>query len=207
MSREVELSCRCGAVHGVVTGLTANRINRIVCYCADCQAFLHQLQRADLLDAHGGSDIVQMPPAGVRIDRGSEHIRALRLSDKGMFRFYASCCNTPLGNTVGLAMPFIGILQQAFATAADGGADAVFGPSRAAFFGKHAVGTPPEGSTRINPLLILRLAWCLAQWRLRGLGTPSPYFDTATRQPRFPVTTLTTGERDGLRPLCGPRAA
>ena len=38
----------------------------MVCYCDDCQAFLHYLGRADLLDALGGTDIVQMAPAACR---------------------------------------------------------------------------------------------------------------------------------------------
>jgi hypothetical protein len=206
MTREVELSCRCGAVHGVVTGVAPSSVNRIVCYCADCQAYTHQLHRADLLDAHGGSDIVQVAPATIRIDRGRDQISGLRLSDKGLFRFYASCCNTPLGNTVGPVLPFVGVLRQAFVVDALGGADAVLGPPRAGVYGKDALGTPPEGSTKFNLLLIVRLVASMLRWRLRGLGLPNPFFDTATRKPHFPVVVLSLGERDSLRPLCGPRA-
>ena len=62
MSRNT-LSCSCGEVRGLVTGVSPNTVNRVVCYCDDCQAFLHHLGRADLLDAHGGIDIVQVAPA------------------------------------------------------------------------------------------------------------------------------------------------
>lgn len=207
MTREIELSCRCGAVHGVVTDVAPNSINRIVCYCADCQAFIQQLRRSDLLDAHGGSDIVQVAPGRVRIDRGTEHIRGLRLSDKGMFRFYASCCNTPLGNSAGPGIPFLGIARQAFATDAQGGPDAVFGAPRFLVYGKHAIGTPPEGSTKLNPMLFVRVLGAMIGWALRRVHMPNPYFDRATRKPLYTVVTLSNSERESLRPLCGPRAA
>jgi hypothetical protein len=58
-----ELSCRCGTVRGRVAEASPSSVNRIVCYCVDCQAFAHHLRRADVLDAHGGSDIVQVAPA------------------------------------------------------------------------------------------------------------------------------------------------
>lgn len=206
MTRDVELSCRCGTVHGVVADVAANTVNRIVCYCADCQAFLHQLHRSDLLDAHGGSDIVQVAPGRVRIDRGADQVRGLRLSDKGMFRFYASCCNTPLGNSAGPKLPFLGIVKQAFATDALGGADAVFGPPRFLVYGQHAIGTPPKGSTKLDPMLFVRVFAAMIGWALRGLSGPNPFFDRATRKPRYPVVTLSGSERDSLRPLCGPRA-
>ncbi len=51
------------------------------------------------MDAHGGTDIVPMSPAGVRITDGLEHVACVSLSEKGVLRWYASCCRTPLGNT------------------------------------------------------------------------------------------------------------
>jgi len=114
LSPSVELHCRCGQVRGRVTNASPRTVNRIVCYCDDCQAFAHHLGRADLLDAHGGSDIVQVAPASLTFDHGADRIVGLRLSPKGLYRFYASCCKTPLGNTVGPAIPFVGIVAQAF---------------------------------------------------------------------------------------------
>jgi hypothetical protein len=210
MTREVQLSCRCGAVRGVVTGVAPSTINRSVCYCNDCQAAAHQLHRADLLDAHGGSQIVQLAPATMRIVSGHEQIRGLRLTDKGLHRFYASCCNTPVGNTMGLALPFVGVALQAFVLGAPGSAtdaDSVFGPSRGASFGHHAIGTPPEGTAKFDPRLIGRLLWCLMKWALKGQRAPNPFFDSTTKKPSFQVDVLSMGERDALRPLCGPRAA
>ena len=63
MAKQVELRCRCGEVVGLVENAAPQKVNRVVCYCDDCQAFAHQLGRADLLDAQGGTDIIQVAPA------------------------------------------------------------------------------------------------------------------------------------------------
>jgi hypothetical protein len=63
----------------------------------------------------------------------------------GLYQFYASCCRTPLGNTVGPAIPFVGIVARAFE-----GADLAFGKPIGAILGQYAIGEPPEGSTGLN---------------------------------------------------------
>src|SRR5262244_3439281 len=120
MSTRMEVHCRCGEVRGFVADASPNTVNRVMCYCDDCQAFVHHLGRADLLDAHGGTDIVQVAPASLVSHHGTERIVGLRLAPKGLYRWYASCCKTPLGNTVGPAIPFVGIVAQAFEGAAGG---------------------------------------------------------------------------------------
>lgn len=189
-----------------MTDASPTTVNRVVCYCSDCQAFLHHLGRTDLLDAHGGTDIVQVAPSSLTFHRGAEHIVGLRLSPKGLYRWYASCCKTPLGNTVSPAIPFVGIVAQNFDGGNDGGgADGYFGPPVGAIWGKYAVGTAPEGSTKLNLRLIARAIRMILGWRLAGRTWPHPFFDRATRAPSYPFTTLTLAERDALRPHCGPR--
>src|SRR5439155_1113896 len=46
MPKEMELRCRCGEVVGRVENASPQKVNRVVCYCDDCQAFAHQLCRA-----------------------------------------------------------------------------------------------------------------------------------------------------------------
>jgi hypothetical protein len=203
MSKNAVLQCRCREVRGLVANAAPDTVNRVVCYCDDCQAFLHQLGRVDLLDASGGTDIVQIAPASLTFVQGKERIVGLRLTPKGLYRWYASCCRTPLGNTAGPAIPFVGIVAQAFESETQR-ADDVFARPIGAIFGKFAVGRAPEGSTRFNPRLIARALRKVLGWRLLGGTWPHPFFDRATRAPYFPVTTLSRGERDALRPLCGP---
>lgn len=202
MAVTVEIRCRCGEVTGRVDNAARDTTNRMVCYCDDCQAYAHRLGRADLLDEHGGSDVVQVAPASLSYLRGTDRIAGLRLKPKGLYRWYASCCKTPLGNTLGPAIPFVGLVVQVF-----GAPDDVFGPPRGRSFGKFAVGTPPPGSTRLDLRLIGRAIGKVAGWKLRGATWPHPFFDRATRAAIYPVTVLTHDEREALRPLCGPRPA
>lgn len=204
MTRDVEVGCRCGEVRGSVKNASPQTVNRVVCYCDDCQAFAHHLGRADLLDAHGGTDIVQVAPAALSFDRGAERILGVRLGPKGLHRFYADCCKTPLGNTVGTGIPFVGIVAQAFD--GEGDRDSLLGEPIGAIQGKYAVGAAPEGSTKMNLRLLARAVRMILGWRLSGKAWPHPFFDRATGAPNRPLTILSRAERDALRPLCGPSA-
>lgn len=202
MNPTIELRCRCGSVEGRLEDAAPATVNRVVCYCRDCQAFLHRLGRTDLFDAHGGSDIVQVAPARLGFTRGADRITGLRLGPKGLFRWYASCCNTPLGNMVSPGIPFVGIIAQAFRAPDD-----AFGRPVAGIYGQFAVGEPPPGTTGLNLGLLARAVRMVLGWKLGGKAWPHPFFDRATRAPRYPVTVLSPDEREALRPLCGPRPA
>jgi len=206
MSDQVQLRCRCGEVRAQVTGASPRTVNRVVCYCDDCQAFAHRLGRADLLNSQGGSDIVQVAPASLTFVQGQHRIVGLRLTPKGLFRWYTSCCNTPVGNTLTPKIPFVGIVPQAF----DNGtyrADNVFGPPIGAILGKYAIGEPPAGSTGLNLTLILRAIGKMIGWRFRGKAWPHPFFKQDTGEPIYPLTVLSREQREALRPLCGPHPA
>lgn len=203
MNDDLELRCRCGNVHGRVRDVSPRTVNRVVCYCDDCQAYVHHLGRAELLDAHGGTDIVQVSPATLTFDRGMENIAGVRLGPKGLYRWYATCCKTPLGNTASPAIPFIGIPDVAFGDLDASRRDVVFGKAWG-ILGKFAVGGPPEGSTKPNLRGIARVVRLIAGGKLRGRGWPNPFFEQKTRAPRYALTTLSAEEREALRPLCGP---
>jgi hypothetical protein len=203
MSTQVELRCRCGEVRGLLANASPQTVNRVVCYCDDCQAFAHQLGRADLLNAQGGTDIVQVAPASLKFTQGQHHIVGLRLTPKGLYRWHTSCCKTPVGNTLGPAIPFVGIVAQAF----DNGTqrpDDIFGRPVGAILGKYAIGDAPAGSTGINLSLLVRVISRVLGWRLRGRTWPHPFFKRDAREPIYPVTVLSHEEREALRRFCGP---
>lgn len=206
MPKEMELRCRCGEVVGRVENASPQKVNRVVCYCDDCQAFAHQLGRADLLNAQGGTDIIQVAPAALTFVKGQQHIAGLRLSPKGLFRFHTTCCNTPVGNTLSPAIPFVGIVAQVF----DGNSkavDGVFGAPIGAILGKYAIGKPPADSTGINLPVLLRAITKVLGWRLRGRAWPNPFFQPKTREPAYPIAVLAEAQRETLRSLCGPKPA
>jgi hypothetical protein len=154
----------------VVTNASPRTVNRVVCYCDDCQAFVHQLGRADLLNTQGGSDIVQVAPASLTFVKGQERIAGVRLTPKGLFRYHTTCCNTPVGNTLSPAIPFVGIVAQAFGTDRQR-TDQVFGAPGGEIFGKCAIGQPPAGSSPgLNLPLLLRAIAKVLGWRTDGPG-------------------------------------
>jgi hypothetical protein len=206
-TQRAELRCRCAKVRGHVLNAAPHTVNRMVCYCDDCQAFAHAIERPDLLDVHGGTEVVQVAPAALLFTEGHAHIACLRLSPRGLYRWYARCCNTPLGNTLKPALPFVGIMVQTFDPGAEGpGVDHLFGPVIGSVQGKFALGEAPPGSTKLNLPLIARALGKVLGWKFGG-SWPHPFFERETGAPRYPVTVLDRERREALRALCGPRPA
>jgi hypothetical protein len=203
MTMRAELRCRCGEVRGWVADAAPRTVNRVVCHCDDCQAFAHQLGRAELLDVHGGSDIVQLAPGSLSFVQGQDCIVGLRLTPDGLFRWYTSCCHTPVGNTVRPAIPFVGIMVHAFAHGSRR-PDEVFGRPIGAMMGKFAIGDPPGVAKGWSLRLMPRAIRLVLGWRLRGRAWPNPFFSRETGAPIYPLTVLTPAEREALRRYCGP---
>ncbi len=134
---------------------------------------------------------------------GTEHLGALRLSPKGLYRWHARCCQTPLGNTLTPGIPFVGLPIGAFVSLTDAAArDRAFGPVRGAIQRKFAIGTPPADGTLAGLRMGLHLVKLMAHWKLRR-AWPHPFF-SRDGQPRYPITVLSREQRAALRPRCGP---
>lgn len=189
------LRCRCGALQGHVE--LNGGSNRMVCYCQDCQAFARFLGPADqVLDAQGGSDIVQLAPHRIKITQGASHLAVMRLSGKGMLRWYAACCRTPVGNTMtSRNMPFTGLLAQCLDTAP---LEAAFGPVRGSVNTASAVGEPKPRAFGMAGSL-LRILGMVAGSRLSGRHKNTPFF-TASGAPAAEPTVLSAEELARLRP-------
>ena len=162
----------------------------MVCYCGDCQSFAHFLGRAnEILDVHGGTEIFQTSPARLEIAQGQHRLACMRLTPKGMVRWYAECCRTPIGNTlITPQVPFVGLILLACteANAAGGSRDEVLGPVRARVNTGSAKGNAVERGIRDSGMVpsLLRFARLVLQARLRGDHKASPFFDPRTGQPR-----------------------
>ena len=96
MTNSMTWRCACGAVEARIAPVKGTRC---ICYCRDCQAFLAHLGRSEIADEVGGTDLFQTMPHQVTFLKGADRLAALKLSDKGPIRWYASCCNTPVCNT------------------------------------------------------------------------------------------------------------
>ncbi len=199
MTTSLALRCRCGYVRGVGHDIAPNSGFRFVCYCRDCQEFACFLQRPDMLDAAGGTDIFQMPIGRVKLTAGTDAVRCLRFS-KNVFRWYTDCCHTPIGNTAGPRFPIIGLIHSFMENDADGSdRNAVLGAPLCRIFERSAVGplppsAPPPPSFRLFALRGSKLL----RWWLRGLARPNPFFDAGTNAPIATPRILTPSERAAL---------
>lgn len=186
------IQCRCGQVRGLVQ--PTKPATRCVCYCKDCRAFARHLDaQADVLDAFGGTDVIQVPPAHVTLTHGQGSLACLRLTDKGMLRWYAACCNTPLGNTsADRRMSFVGLVHTCL-RGAGASMDDSFGPVTTRTQVKSALGSPGFGSTgELGG--IARVLGFVAKARLTGSYRKTPFFHAETGAPVVVPRVLSAAE-------------
>jgi hypothetical protein len=198
---ELSLRCRCGRMRGIASDVSPSTGFRFVCYCKDCQAFARFLERPDVLDPAGGTDIFQMPPGRVKLTAGTDAVRCLRLSDKGVLRWYTDCCRTPIGNTAASPrFPVIAVVHSFMVHGADGRSrDEVLGPPLCRIYERSAVGPlPPNAPAPPSLGVFARRASKIFGWWVLGLGRPSPLFDDRTNAPRTVPRALTRSERAAL---------
>ena len=193
MQHDAAFSCACGAVTGVLHEAVPRQVCHLVCYCRDCRAFARYMGVSDRLEPGGGSPLVQVLPARIEINAGAAHIACLRLSARGLHRWYAACCNTPLANTVATSrVPFAGMWRPLFP---DPG---VFGPVRTRGFTRMAV--PGRGAPARDAGLVTMLAGLLrrsAAAYAAGTARDSPFFGSGGAPVATPKV-LTASERAAI---------
>jgi hypothetical protein len=194
-----ELACRCGQVALGVDVPGRGAASRVLCYCDDCQTAARALEaQDDVLGPGSGTDIVQTTPDRVTVLRGAQHLAALRLSPKGLLRWYASCCDTPLCNSLpNLKLGFVGVVIRPGQSAQ---VDAVLGSPRAHIFTTTArprAEAPGKdvGFAATGMAVLVRLIAAAASGRAKD----SPFRD-AQGNPVGPVKVLTKEERFEARP-------
>jgi hypothetical protein len=109
----IPLKCKCGALRGLATDIPESIGKRVICMCGDCQAYTHFLGcTQEVLDKNGGTEVVPMRPAHLKITHGLENLKCVRLSSDGMMRWYAGCCKMPIANTLTSSkIPFAGVVH------------------------------------------------------------------------------------------------
>ncbi|MCZ2721413.1 DUF6151 family protein [Marinomonas sp. 15G1-11] len=174
---ELALECRCGKVKGRVHSVNLKQGNHLVCYCQSCQNFANYLQ-SDVLNEFGGSDIFQIAPAFISIDLGVDQLKSLKLTDKGVCRWYTDCCKTPIGNTAGAKIPMVGILRSFIAKDQD--INAKIGPIMGNVYVKNLDSPLPQSMSA--PLsekrLIFRMIRKILLWKILAKGTPNPFMNS-----------------------------
>ncbi|MEZ5759357.1 MAG: DUF6151 family protein [Emcibacteraceae bacterium] len=175
---DIHLKCSCGKVQGCAYDVSPHAGVRVVCHCDHCQAFAKYLGREkEILDENGGTDIFQMSPYQVLIEKGKDQIRSIRLTKKGPYRWYADCCKTPIGNTLHSEVPFVGMIHNFMDD--DGKRDKNLGPVRFYVQGKYALKKLPDDKYNEGfPLAsYLKIMFKILIWRFSPKKFPSPFFD------------------------------
>jgi hypothetical protein len=174
-------------------------VNRGLCYCRDCQAFAHFLGRADeILHPRGGTDVVQVPPRAVTLTTGTKNLACMRLTDKGLLRWYASCCRTPLGNTLPhYRFSIVGLVDTCLRSAGAPALDESFGPVQMAINTKSSQGSPRPAEYGLFGG-ILRIVGSVAGAQVGGKYRQTPFYDAGTGEPVVEPHVLTRTEHDAV---------
>jgi len=107
----ISIGCTCGEVSGSIALASKNDCSRLVCCCKDCQSFANKLNANDILDEFGGTDVLQVLPKAIQIEKGIDKLRCVKLSAKGLHRWHTECCNTLVGNSISAKIPFFGMIN------------------------------------------------------------------------------------------------
>lgn len=185
--------CWCGNLHGYLS--QPHRALHGVCYCKDCRAYAHHLGVASTAhDACGGAEFVATLAPHVSFTAGTEHLACLSLSEKGLLRWYAKCCNTPICNTArDWKVPYVGFLGTCLK--ADPGAfERVFPRLDMRVNTSSARQAPPPMRWRT----VVSLGWLMPQLMLSAInGTyrQTPFFHRPAGVPIVSVAVLSQADR------------
>ena len=175
------IRCSCGKLKGTLN--PSPEVNRCICYCADCQAFARFLKREhEILDEMGGTRIIQTIPANVTFTEGIENLACMRLTENGLLRWYAACCNTPIGNT--LATPnlsFVGLIHSCLSSDPTS-LDEAFGPITMYVNTESAIAENKPKAARVLSGT-LRVFGMMVKARLDGRYKQTPFFVVETGTP------------------------
>jgi hypothetical protein len=149
----------------------------------------------EILDAQGGTDVIQTRPANVIFTQGREALACMRLTEKGLLRWYAACCNTPIGNTLpGFRVSFVGLVHSCL-DGSGASLDNSFGPVRAYVNTKGAKGAVKSSSIGMMSM-IARFIAMVVRARIDGSYRRTPFFSADTGAPIVSPRVLSPGERE-----------
>jgi hypothetical protein len=193
MNRPV--SCDCGNVRGILRH--TERCTRIRCYCHDCQAFAAFLKKNHrILDEQGGTDVVIAHPRQLELSQGRDALKCMSLSDKGMLRWYAGCCNSAIGNiSRNRKVAFVGLVHT-FLARSESELNAAFGPARMLSCTDGARSKVASSGWRAVPTMLgfaRKLLWA----RLSGSYRDTPFFGS-NGKPMVQPLVLTPAQRAAL---------
>ena len=183
------IRCHCGRLQGTLSHRAT--CTRASCYCRDCQAYAHALGHPErVLDAQGGTDIVASVQHHVTFTQGADSLACLSLTEGGLMRWYAGCCNTPIANTArSPKVAYVGLVHTCLADS-PATLDVVFGPRRMALNTKHAKSKVEESGVLSVASTMARVMRPVLRARVLGSWKHSPFFDAVHHEPVVQVRVL-----------------
>lgn len=161
-------SCNCGEVE---LSVEPGDGTRLVCYCASCQRFANDFGAGDTLDPAGGADLYQTAPETVTITKGADKLSWVKFTSKGPNRWFTTCCNTPMANSLGTrAIPFATVLSHNIDDKAP------LGPVKARVNRKDATAQITEDAGNAGKV-IRAFMWRALRSRVSGRYKRNPFFD------------------------------
>jgi Family of unknown function (DUF6151) len=188
------LQCRCGKLQGYVS--PADVAARAVCYCKDCQAFAHFLERPEdlVLNELGGTEIVATLPKYVHFTQGVEALVCMSLSGRGLLRWYTSCCNTPIGNTPrDFKTSYVGVIHSCLNQRAPSIQES-FGPVRMVLQTNSARGKVTS-TPMSNVITLIKIMKSVIAARMSGSYKSNPFFIEDSGAPIKQPRVLSKAER------------
>lgn len=193
-----QIRCSCGKFRAELTEFPKATPGRLQCYCDDCQLYMVQLGRTDLLGPSGVSEVIPTYPASFKIVAGQEHLKCTRLSANGMFRFSTTCCNSPVANT-SPGTPWVGVMRSMYTQDDAQLPEKAVGNVRASIMGKFATGPVPAGvPAKMNFKGFVTVMPFMLKGFLGKKIMPSPFFKEDGKTPVVAPTILSAEQREQL---------
>ena len=191
----LRLQCQCGALHGQLSH--TERALRGLCYCKDCRAYSHHLGQASVgHDALGGVEFVATQARYVTLTGGTQHLACLSLSPKGLLRWYAKCCNTPIANTMrSWKFPYAGVIHTGLK--ADPAAyERAFPRLQMRVNTGSAKAAPPAGMAFSTIVALMGFMPRVLVSGVDGSYRQTPFFNAPAGTPQVDVVVLSKAQRE-----------
>ena len=109
----IQVSCDSGGVSATLLSFPKSTLGRLICHCRDCRSFLDKINRRDVLDSFGGAEIIPAYPCDIKFLQGVDNLVCYRLTERGLYRWAASCCKSPFANTKA-DFPWVGLFHTVY---------------------------------------------------------------------------------------------
>ncbi len=178
----MHISCDCGSFKARLTAFPKNTPGRLACYCNDCQAFSNRINRSDVLDPYGGTEVIPAYPSDFKVIEGKQHLKCYRLSAKGLYRWTANCCNSPIANTPP-GFPWLGLFHTAYKNVDPQSLDSL-GEIKSRIFGRDAKGDPPFAiAENLGLKAVITVLPFVIKGKLFNKSKDSEFFESDGRTP------------------------